>query len=61
MQILHDQSLSFNFRLTAAFILKFLSALGYFSTTTSRGEWVLTTWNFPGVLKKEHIVIPDIN
>ena len=62
MQILHVQSLNFNFRLTTAFTLELWPALGYSRKKLNRGGgWVLWTWNFPGVLKKEHVEIPGSN
>ena len=40
MQILHVQSLNSNVRLTTAFTLKLLSALGYSRKNPNRGLWV---------------------
>ena len=61
MQILHVQSLNFNFRLSAAFILKLWSALGYSRKNANRGKGDVRTWNFPVVLKEKHVEIPEVN
>ena len=54
MPIRHVQSLSFNFRLSTAFVLKLWSALGY----PRKMGWGLRTWNFLEVLKEEHVEVP---
>ena len=63
MHILHVQSLNFDFRLTAAFILKLWSALGYSrKNPNSRDwEWRVEDMKFSGLLKKEHVKIPGVN
>ena len=43
MQIVHIQSLNFDFRLTTAFILKLWSALGYSRKNPNRGWGGLKT------------------
>ena len=68
MQILLVQSLNFDFRLTAAFILKFWSALGYSRKNRRRGEREgsggggggggVEDSEFSEVLKKEDVEIP---
>ena len=60
MQILHVQSLNFSFRLTTAFTLKHRYGLAYLRKNPNRGCG-LKTCNFPGVLKKKHVKIPEIN
>ena len=61
MQILNVQSLNFNFRLTAAFIFKIWSALGYSRKKIQKGGWGLRTGNSPEILKKEQVKIPEVN
>ena len=60
MQVLHVQSLNFNFRLNTAFILLKLLHCAI-PENTQTGEWGLRIWNFPGVLKEQHFEIPGIN
>ena len=60
MQILHVHSLNFDFRLTADFILKLWSALGYSRKNPNWGKEVEDT-KIPGVLKKEHVEITEFN